>query len=105
MQDDTPRPDFTQLKGADGIFETVTVQGKRGPVRINKHEYDEKRHGRQLDERSAKAGGATRQAPSEELAPEDMTVDELKSELDRRQIEYKSDDLKDDLVKKLRKGK
>lgn len=88
--------DDNQLKGADGTLETVTVDLGAGPVRINKHEYDEEEHGKQLERSGSKKAAGSKY--------DDMTVEELKADLDRRKIEYGSDEHKADLVKKA-KGK
>lgn len=88
--------DPMQLKGLDGTFETVTIQGEGGPVRINKHEYDEEEHGKQIEDVKAPRRSRAKKSKQE---LEELTVDELKADLDRRQIEYPSDAHKDDLVK------
>lgn len=95
------QPDSTQLKGADGTFETVTVKG----VRVNAHEYDEEEHGPIDKGGSRSSGGGRKSASSSDEDFESYTVEELKKHLDKEGIEYTSDDLKDDLVKKAKKGK
>jgi hypothetical protein len=73
----------------------VTVGG----VRMNKHEYNEETHGPADKGSGRKTGGASKDDF------EEMTVPELQENLSRRGIEYTSEDRKDDLVKKARKGK
>lgn len=102
-------PSATQLRGEDGVCETVLVGG----VRVNKHEHDEEEMGAGKPDKhspvqSAGAGPSRAKAKKSEQEEQDfdgMTVDELKKHLDKEGIEYSSDDLKDDLVKHAKKGK
>ena len=99
-KDQVQAPDPEQLKGKDGTFETVTVKG----VRMNKHDYDEEEHGPVDKPKAAASKKAAGKSSKSDVDPEDMTVEELKKELDKKGVEYSSDDLKDDLVKKLKKA-
>ena len=51
--------------------------------------------------KTSSAAAAKQQAEKGQTAPEDMTVADLKAELDELETEYASDALKDDLVKAL----
>lgn len=98
------RPDPTTAemrKGAHGVYETVTVEGPGGPMRINAHEYDEEEHGKQLEQPKGRSGGS-RKAKKAEL--EDMTKEEIMKELDKQGVEYPSHATKDELVKLAQKG-
>jgi hypothetical protein len=109
MPKQQPGPSATQLRGEDGVCETVVVDG----VRINRHEYDEEEMGAAKPDKhspvpSAGAGPSRAKAKKQQAEGEDfegMTVEELKKHLDKEGIEYSSDDLKDDLVKHAKKGK
>lgn len=90
-----PAPTTAEMnKGAHGVFETVTVQGEDGPVRINKHDYDEEQH-TLVD--PPKRGSKSKSA--------DMTKEEIQAELDKKKVEYGSHETKDELLKKLRSSK
>jgi len=103
-------PSATQLKGEDGVCETVVVDG----VRVNKHDLDddEQSSGKPDKHSPVNTPISTRKATAKKsggnASDEDfdgMTVEELKKHLDKEGVEYTSDDLKDDLVKKAKKGK
>jgi hypothetical protein len=109
MPKQQPGPSATQLRGEDGVCETVLVDG----VRINKHEYDEEEMGAAKPDKHSpvpSAGAAQSRARSKKAQAEDqdfesMTVEELQKHLDKEGIEYSSDDRKDDLIKHAKKGK
>lgn len=110
MPKQQPGPSATQLRGEDGVCETVLVDG----VRMNKHEHDEEEHGAAKPDKHSpvpSAGAAPSRAKAKKSQAsgdedfEGMTVPELQKHLDKEGIEYSSDDLKDDLIKHAKKGK